>query len=69
MHCDLTGLRDGDLDEQVGQTVIVQTGEWVQYSSPSPEGAEYIDVCASLPFRWIPVIEMIEKGSSLRKSR
>jgi len=23
----------------------VPAGEWVQYSTPSPEGAEYISVC------------------------
>ena len=28
-----------------GQAIIVHGGEWVQYSSPSPEGAEYIAVC------------------------
>lgn len=38
-------LRDGDLDVQAGQAVVVSAGEWVQYSSPSPEGAEYIAVC------------------------
>jgi len=25
--------------------VITQKGEWVQYSTPGPEGAEYIAVC------------------------
>jgi hypothetical protein len=28
-----------------GQAIIIQAGEWVQYSTPSPEGAEYIAVC------------------------
>ena len=28
-----------------GQAVIVSGGEWVRYSSPEPEGAEYIAVC------------------------
>jgi mannose-6-phosphate isomerase-like protein (cupin superfamily) len=28
-----------------GQAIIVEAGEWVQYSSPSEEGAEYIAVC------------------------
>lgn len=27
------------------QAVIVDKGEWVQYSTPSEEGAEYIAVC------------------------
>ncbi len=38
-------LRDGDLDVRAGQAVIVPAGEWVQYSTPAPEGAEYIAVC------------------------
>jgi len=28
-----------------GQAVIVHAGEWIRYSSPGPEGAEYIAVC------------------------
>ena len=28
-----------------GQAIIVNKGEWVRYSTPSPEGAEYIAVC------------------------
>jgi len=28
-----------------GQAMIVDAGEWVQYSTPSEEGAEYIAVC------------------------
>jgi mannose-6-phosphate isomerase-like protein (cupin superfamily) len=28
-----------------GESAIVHAGEWVQYSTPSPEGAEYIAVC------------------------
>jgi mannose-6-phosphate isomerase-like protein (cupin superfamily) len=36
---------DGVLDVQAGQAVIVPRGEWVQYSTPGPEGAEYIAVC------------------------
>jgi mannose-6-phosphate isomerase-like protein (cupin superfamily) len=28
-----------------GQAIIVRRGEWVQYSTPNPEGAEYIAVC------------------------
>ncbi len=30
---------------KAGSSVIVHLEEWVQYSSPSPEGAEYIAVC------------------------
>lgn len=38
-------LRDAEMDVREGQAVIVTAGEWVQYSTPSPEGAEYIAVC------------------------
>jgi len=38
-------LRDKAFDVEAGQAIIVKAGEWVQYSSPSPEGAEYIAVC------------------------
>ena len=37
--------RDKTIDVAAGQAVIVHKGEWVQYSSPEPEGAEYIAVC------------------------
>jgi len=37
--------RDGQLDVRAGQAVITPGGNWVQYSTPSPEGAEYIAVC------------------------
>ena len=35
----------GTLDVQAGQTVLVRAGEWVRYSTPEPDGAEYIAVC------------------------
>jgi len=46
----LTGLlrvtsKEGDLDVAAGQAVITHPGEWVQYSTPGDEGAEYIAVC------------------------
>lgn len=28
-----------------GEAIITRKGEWIQYSTPSPEGAEYIAVC------------------------
>lgn len=37
--------REGSVDVQAGQAVIVHRGEWVQYSTPAPDGAEYIAVC------------------------
>jgi mannose-6-phosphate isomerase-like protein (cupin superfamily) len=37
--------RDGVLDVHAGEAVIAHAGEWVQYSTPGAEGAEYIAVC------------------------
>jgi len=37
--------REGEMDVAAGQAVMVQRGEWVQYSTPSPDGAEYVAVC------------------------
>ena len=37
--------RDGSHQLTAGQAVIVSRGEWVRYSTPSPEGAEYVAVC------------------------
>jgi mannose-6-phosphate isomerase-like protein (cupin superfamily) len=37
--------RGGALDVRAGQAVIVRAGEWVRYSSPEAEGAEYVAVC------------------------
>jgi len=38
-----TKLETYDIKE--GQAIIVSKGEWIQYSSPYDEGAEYIAVC------------------------
>jgi mannose-6-phosphate isomerase-like protein (cupin superfamily) len=35
----------GVIDVRAGQAVIAHRGEWVRYSTPEPEGAEYIAVC------------------------
>lgn len=37
--------RDGTLDVRAGQAVIARRGEWVRYSTPDPEGADYIAIC------------------------
>lgn len=37
--------RAGVQDVSAGQAIITRAGEWVRYSSPHPEGAEYIAVC------------------------
>lgn len=36
---------EGVMDIAAGQAVITAKGEWVQYSTPHPDGAEYIAVC------------------------
>jgi len=37
--------RRGVLDVQAGQAVVTSAGEWVRYSTPGAEGAEYVAVC------------------------
>jgi mannose-6-phosphate isomerase-like protein (cupin superfamily) len=37
--------RNGAVDVHAGQGVIAHKGEWVQYSTPGSEGAEYVAVC------------------------
>jgi mannose-6-phosphate isomerase-like protein (cupin superfamily) len=37
--------REGSLDVSAGQGIILHKGEWVQYSTPGDDGAEYIAVC------------------------
>jgi mannose-6-phosphate isomerase-like protein (cupin superfamily) len=42
VHIDFAG---GVLDVSAGQAVIARAGEWVRYSTPDPEGAEYMAIC------------------------
>lgn len=37
--------KGGVLDVNAGQAIHTLPGEWVRYSTPGPEGAEYIAVC------------------------
>jgi len=37
--------KHGVLDVRPGQAVICEAGEWIRYSTPEAEGAEYITVC------------------------
>jgi mannose-6-phosphate isomerase-like protein (cupin superfamily) len=37
--------QDGSLEVRSGQAVVVPRGEWVRYSTPEPDGAEYLAVC------------------------
>jgi len=33
------------VDVKSGEAIVVQKGEWVQYSTPELNGAEYISIC------------------------
>jgi quercetin dioxygenase-like cupin family protein len=35
----------GSIEVRAGQAVIAKAGEWVRYSTPESDGAEYIAVC------------------------
>ena len=36
---------DGVLEVRAGQAVLCRAGERVRYSTPEPEGAEYVSIC------------------------
>jgi mannose-6-phosphate isomerase-like protein (cupin superfamily) len=35
----------GSLDVRAGQAIVTRPGEWVRYSTPEADGAEYLAVC------------------------
>ena len=35
----------GVIEVEAGQAVVTAPGEWVRYSTPGPDGAEYVAVC------------------------
>jgi mannose-6-phosphate isomerase-like protein (cupin superfamily) len=37
--------RDGIYNVRAGEAIKISRYEWVQYSTPDPEGAEYVAVC------------------------
>ncbi len=37
--------KGGMFDVRPGQAIITHRGEWIRYSTPEPEGAEYIAIC------------------------
>lgn len=37
--------REGVLEVRAGQAVVTAPGEWVRYSTPGPDGAEYVAIC------------------------
>ena len=41
----LVETEQGELNVAAGQAVHTRPGEWIRYSTPGPDGAEYISVC------------------------
>ncbi len=37
--------QSGTLKVKARQSVVTMPGEWVRYSTPTPEGAEYVAIC------------------------
>jgi ethanolamine utilization protein EutQ (cupin superfamily) len=37
--------REGAIDVGPGQAILVRRGEWVRYSTPQADGAEYVAIC------------------------
>jgi len=35
----------GALEVRAGQAIVASPGEWVRYSTPGPDGAEYVAIC------------------------
>lgn len=35
----------GSVEVREGQAVVAHKGEWVRYSTPHPDGAEYVAIC------------------------
>ena len=41
----LVEYEGGDMEVMAGQAVVTSPGEWVRYSTPGAEGADYVAVC------------------------
>ena len=41
----LVKTEEKTIEVSAGQAVVTNAGEWIQYSTPEPGGAEYIAVC------------------------
>jgi mannose-6-phosphate isomerase-like protein (cupin superfamily) len=52
----------GVLDVHAGQAIVTHPGEWIRYSSPGEEGAEYVAVC--LPAFSIQTVHRDQEHSS-----
>jgi mannose-6-phosphate isomerase-like protein (cupin superfamily) len=35
----------GSIDVRAGQAIVTSPGEWIRYSTPEQDGAEYVAVC------------------------
>jgi mannose-6-phosphate isomerase-like protein (cupin superfamily) len=55
---------DGAIEVRAGQAVVTRPGEWVRYSTPEPDGAEYIAVC--LPAFSPDTVHRDDEGESQR---
>ena len=51
----------GELQVRAGQAVVAHAGEWVRYSTPEQDGAEYIAVC--LPAFSMETVNRDESGA------
>ena len=40
-----SSTRAAFVEVEAGQAIVTHAGEWVRYSTPGPEGAEYVAVC------------------------
>ena len=38
--------KEGATDVHEGESIIISSGEWVQYSTPGTKGAEYMAICS-----------------------
>ncbi len=36
---------EGQLDVHAGEAIVANQGEWVRYSTPDADGAEYVAIC------------------------
>jgi ethanolamine utilization protein EutQ len=62
LHVEFQG---GVMDVHAGQAVIAEPGDWIRYSTPSADGAEYIAVC--LPAFSPGSVHRDEPGPSIPK--
>ena len=60
----------GVLEVQAGQAVVTSPGEWVRYSTPDLEGAEYVILAdgASRPRVQPSISKIVRNGSSTARS-